>query len=96
MFGSILSIVFFHFCVLCIVYLQELNRLRQAALSLGMTELLEGISTMLERECTLLPGTAHPDAALQLTHAAKAIKNAINRRYDYAIQPLSTNFASDS
>ena len=73
-----------------------MNRLRQAALSLGMTDLLEGVSTMLERECTSLPGTAHPAAALQLTHASKAIKNAHKRSYESAIAPLSTNFASDT
>ena len=76
--------------------IQELNRLRRAALSFGMNELLQGMSMMLERECTILPWTAHPDAALQLTHAAKMMTSAMDKGYDYNITPLSTNFASDS
>ncbi|XP_022108011.1 integrator complex subunit 14-like [Acanthaster planci] len=78
------------------VFYKELNRLRRAALALGMTELLSGMSMMLERECTILPWTAHPDAAMQLTHAAKMITSAMDKGYDYSIIPLSTNFASDS
>ncbi len=51
---------------------------------------------MLERECTILPWTAHPDAALQLTHAGKMLTSAMDKGYEYSITPLSTNFASDS
>ncbi|XP_071489130.1 integrator complex subunit 14-like [Diadema antillarum] len=75
------------------VFYKELNRLRRAALSFGMQELLLGISSLLERECTLLPGTSHPDAALQLTHAAKMVKNSVSKEYSYNIVPLSTNFS---
>ena len=53
---------------------QELNRLRKAALAFGFLDLLKGVADMLERECTLLPDTAHPDAAFQLTHAAQQLK----------------------
>ncbi|KAG8429531.1 hypothetical protein GDO86_019914 [Hymenochirus boettgeri] len=35
----------------------------KAALAFGFLDLLKGVSDMLERECTLLPDTAHPDAA---------------------------------
>jgi len=38
--------------------LQELNRLRKAALAFGFLDLLKGVADMLERECTLLPDTA--------------------------------------
>ncbi|XP_038072885.1 integrator complex subunit 14-like isoform X2 [Patiria miniata] len=78
------------------VFYKELNRLRRAALSLGMTELLSGMSQMLERECTILPWTAHPDAAMQLTHAAKMMTSAVEKGYSYSIIPLSTNFATDT
>ncbi|KAI8478996.1 PREDICTED: von Willebrand factor A domain-containing protein 9-like [Branchiostoma belcheri] len=74
-------------------FYKELNRLRKAALSFGFVDLLEGMSAMLERECTLLPGTAHPDAALQLTHAAKELRLAINKDYDDNIAPLQTHFS---
>ncbi|ELU02608.1 hypothetical protein CAPTEDRAFT_229105 [Capitella teleta] len=50
-------------------FYKELNRVRRAALSFGFYELLESAAQLLERECTQLPGNAHPDAAFQLTHA---------------------------
>lgn len=78
------------------VFYKELNRLRRAALSFGMQDFLEGISSLLERECTLLPGSAHPDAALQLTHAAKLVTNSVYKDYEYNIVPLSTNFSGNS
>uniref|UniRef100_K1R957 UPF0464 protein C15orf44-like protein n=1 Tax=Magallana gigas TaxID=29159 RepID=K1R957_MAGGI len=64
----------------CVVWikpsgLQELNRLRRAALSFGFHDLFEAMASMLDRECTMLPGSAHPDAALQLTHAANVLRN---------------------
>ena len=74
---------------------QELNRLRRAALSLGFNDLLEAMSQMLERECTLLPGTAHPDAALQLTHAANALRSNIATDISQNILPMRTNFSAD-
>ena len=74
---------------------QELNRLRRAALSLGFNDLLEAMSQMLERECTLLPGTAHPDAALQLTHAANTLRSNIATDISQNILPMRTNFSVD-
>lgn len=81
--------------------LQELNRLRKAALAFGFLDLLKGVADMLERECTLLPDTAHPDAAFQLTHAAQQLKVASTgaseyAAYDHNIAPLQTDFSSSS
>ncbi|XP_033113351.1 integrator complex subunit 14-like, partial [Anneissia japonica] len=78
------------------IFYKELNRLRKAALSFGMIELLQGLSRIMDRECQMLPGTAHPDAALQLTHASKALRMAIDRGISYEIVPLSTNFAKNT
>ena len=50
---------------------------------------------MLERECTMLPGTAHPDAALQLTHAASKMRSDLARDATQVIMPLRTNFSQD-
>lgn len=63
-------------------------------MALGMMDLLQGLSEMLERECTLLPGTAHPDAALQLTHAARMITLSFDKDYNYNISAMTTNFTS--
>ncbi|XP_077989090.1 integrator complex subunit 14-like [Glandiceps talaboti] len=76
-------------------FYKELNRLRKAALVIGFFELLEGMAAMLERECTLLPGTAHPDAALQLTHATKQLRLSIERDITHNITPLQTNFTEN-
>lgn len=76
-------------------FYKELNRLRKAALAFGFHDLLEGLSAILERECTMLPGTAHPDAALQLTHAVAALRSSIKKDYHHAITPLRTNFSTD-
>lgn len=77
---------------------QELNRLRKAALAFGFLDLLKGVADMLERECTLLPDTAHPDAAFQLTHAAQQLKLASTEYaiYDHNITPLHTDFSGSS
>lgn len=80
---------------------QELNRLRKAALAFGFLDLLKGVADMLERECTLLPDTAHPDAAFQLTHAAQQLKLASTgtseyAAYDHNITPLHTDFSGSS
>ncbi|EMP36011.1 UPF0464 protein C15orf44 like protein [Chelonia mydas] len=82
-------------------FYKELNRLRKAALAFGFLDLLKGVADMLERECTLLPDTAHPDAAFQLTHAAQQLKAASNgtseyAAYDHNITPLQTDFSSSS
>lgn len=54
---------------------KELNRLRRAAISLGFSELLTAIGNALERECTALPPTAPSECALQLAHAANALRD---------------------
>lgn len=76
-------------------FYKELNRLRRAALSFGFLELLDAMALMLERECTLLPGTAHPDAALQLSHAANSLRSEMAKDVSQTIVPLRTNFSSD-
>ncbi|XP_006886710.1 PREDICTED: von Willebrand factor A domain-containing protein 9 isoform X4 [Elephantulus edwardii] len=82
-------------------FYKELNRLRKAALAFGFLDLLKGVADMLDRECTLLPDTAHPDAAFQLTHAAKQLKLASTgtseyAAYDHNITPLQTDFSGSS
>ncbi|KAM5292168.1 integrator complex subunit 14 isoform 4-T4 [Ctenodactylus gundi] len=82
-------------------FYKELNRLRKAALAFGFLDLLKGVADMLERECTLLPDTAHPDAAFQLTHAAQQLKLASTgtseyAAYDHNITPLHTDFSGSS
>lgn len=79
-------------------FYKELNRLRKAALAFGFLDLLKGVSDMLERECTLLPDSAHPDAAFQLSHAAAQLKLASTGSsehvaYDQNIAPLQTDFS---
>lgn len=74
--------------------LQELNRLRRAAISFGFVELLDGVADIFERECTMLPGTAHPDCALQLTHSAGILRRPIARDAKYVIPPMRTKFVS--
>lgn len=78
--------------------LQELNRLRKAALAFGFWELLKSVAELLERECTLLPDSAHPDAAFQLSHAAQQLKLASSGDSKYAafehnITPMLTDFS---
>ncbi|CAB1331772.1 unnamed protein product, partial [Coregonus sp. 'balchen'] len=79
-------------------FYKELNRLRKAALAFGFWELLKGVSELLERECTLLPDTAHPDAAFQLSHAAQQLKLASTgdsqyAAFDHNINPMHTDFS---
>lgn len=69
--------------------------MRKAALSFGFHELLEAMTSMLERECTMLPGTAHPDAALQLTHAASKLCSDMAKDPSQLIMPLKTNFSQE-
>ena len=66
--------------------------MRRAALAFGFHDLLEGISSLLERECTLLPGTAHPEATLQLSHAAQELRASISLGYEHTLVPLKTDF----
>ncbi|XP_061163483.1 integrator complex subunit 14-like [Saccostrea echinata] len=77
-------------------FYKELNRLRRAALSFGFLDLLEAMASMLDRECTMLPGSAHPDAALQLTHAANALRSESATDIAQMILPLRTNFNQDT
>nr|XP_022904609.1 integrator complex subunit 14 [Onthophagus taurus] len=73
-------------------FYKELNRLRKAAIQLGFIELLTGLASIFEQECTQLPGSAHPDCALQLTHAADALRKTQTRDIKHVICPLPTNY----
>ncbi|KAG8287220.1 snRNA metabolic process [Homalodisca vitripennis] len=73
-------------------FYKELNRVRRAAISLGFISLLDGLAAILERECTLLPGGAHPDCALQLTHAANVLRKPYSRDPKYNVLPMRTRF----
>ncbi|KAM4618390.1 integrator complex subunit 14 [Polymixia lowei] len=80
-------------------FYKELNRLRKAALAFGFWELLKGVAELLERECTMLPDSAHPDAAFQLSHAAQQLKLASTgdsqyAAFDHNIAPMHTDFSS--
>ncbi|MBN3281478.1 INT14 protein, partial [Polyodon spathula] len=82
-------------------FYKELNRLRKAALAFGFWELLSGVAELLERECTLLPDTAHPDAAFQLSHVAQQLRLASTGDSQYAafthnITPMPTDFSGSS
>lgn len=86
------------FFVCVCVCAQELNRLRKAALAFGFWELLKGVADLLERECTMLPDSAHPDAAFQLSHAAQQLRLASNgdsqqAGFDHNITPMQTDFS---
>ncbi|KAF4091587.1 hypothetical protein AMELA_G00038630 [Ameiurus melas] len=79
-------------------FYKELNRLRKAALAFGFWDLLKGMAELLERECTLLPDSAHPDAAFQLSHAAQQLKLASSgdskyAAFDHVITPMLTDFS---
>ncbi|XP_057691751.1 integrator complex subunit 14 isoform X2 [Corythoichthys intestinalis] len=80
-------------------FYKELNRLRKAALAFGFWDLLKGVAELLERECTLLPDSAHPDAAFQLSHAAQQLKLASTgdsqyAAFDHNIVPMHTDFSN--
>jgi hypothetical protein len=77
-------------------FYKELTKFRRAALSIGFYGIIQGMATILERECTLLPGTAHPEAALQLTHAVTALRSPCTLESVYTpIYPLKTRFNTD-
>lgn len=76
-------------------FYKELNRLRRAALSFGFHDLLDAMATMLDRECTMLPGTAHPDASMQLAHAANALRSDKATDFTQLVMPLRTNFTQE-
>ncbi|KAJ8933163.1 hypothetical protein NQ314_014170 [Rhamnusium bicolor] len=75
-------------------FYKELNRLRKAAISLGFLDLLNGLAYIFEQECMQLPGSAHPDCALQLQNAADQLRKTQNRDIKYVIMPLQTNYTS--
>ncbi|XP_060536568.1 integrator complex subunit 14 [Cylas formicarius] len=75
-------------------FYKELNRLRKAAISLGFLDLLNGLAYIFEQECMQLPGSAHPDCALQLQHAADVLRKTQNRDMKFVILPLQTNYNS--
>lgn len=77
-------------------FYKELNRVRRAAIGLGFMSLIEGLAAVLERECTLLPGTAHPACALQLTHAAGVLREPHSRDHKYNILPMKTSFRPEA
>ncbi|KAG7333242.1 hypothetical protein KOW79_003377 [Hemibagrus wyckioides] len=79
-------------------FYKELNRLRKAALAFGFWDLLKCVAELLDRECTLLPDSAHPDAAFQLSHAAQQLKLASSgdskySAFDHVITPMLTDFS---
>ncbi|XP_074603668.1 integrator complex subunit 14 [Brevipalpus obovatus] len=75
-------------------FYKELNRFRKAALVTGFFEIIDGLATILERECQILPAGSHPEAALQLTHAVNAlrVKTSDATSYDILITPMKTRF----
>ncbi|XP_077591459.1 integrator complex subunit 14-like isoform X2 [Stigmatopora nigra] len=80
-------------------FYKELNRLRKAALAFGFWDLLKGVAELLERECTMLPDSSHPDAAFQLSHAAQQLKLASTgdsqyAAFDHNIVPMHTDFSN--
>ncbi|KAJ8983060.1 hypothetical protein NQ317_013266 [Molorchus minor] len=75
-------------------FYKELNRLRKAAISLGFLDLLNGLAYIFEQECMQLPGSAHPDCALQLQNAAEQLRKTQNHDIKYVIMPLQTNYTS--
>lgn len=75
-------------------FYKELNRLRKAAISLGFHDLLTGLACIFDHECLQLPGTAHPDCALQLQHAAELLRKSQNRDIKFILMPLQTSYNS--
>ncbi|XP_048523797.1 integrator complex subunit 14 [Dendroctonus ponderosae] len=73
-------------------FYKELNRLRKAAVTLGFHELLIGLAFIFEQECMQLPGTAHPDCALQLHHAADMLRKTQKMDVKYVLMPLQTTY----
>ncbi|KAL1129767.1 hypothetical protein AAG570_012711 [Ranatra chinensis] len=73
-------------------FYKELNRVRRAAICLGFISLIEGLADILERECTLLPGSAHPACAFQLTHAAGLLREPYSKDTKYNIMPMKMSF----
>lgn len=72
--------------------IQELNRLRRAALSMGFVELLDGLALIFERECTLIPSNLHPDCTIQMGHVAEMLRKPYSRELKNNITPVRTKF----
>ncbi|XP_012277266.1 integrator complex subunit 14 [Orussus abietinus] len=73
-------------------FYKELNRLRRAALSMGFVELLEGLASIFERECTLLPPNLNPDCTIQMGHVAEMLRKPFSRELKNNITPVRTKF----
>ncbi|XP_063990643.1 integrator complex subunit 14 [Diachasmimorpha longicaudata] len=73
-------------------FYKELNRLRRAALSMGFVELLEGLASIFERECTLLPPNLHLDCTIQMGHVAEMLRKPYSRELKNNITPVRTQF----
>ena len=71
-------------------FYKELNRIRKAALSIGFYELLDGVASIFEKECAILPGTAHPECAMQLAHAALELRKPQAYEPEYNVTSLSS------
>ncbi|KAK0096633.1 hypothetical protein PV326_004902 [Microctonus aethiopoides] len=76
-------------------FYKELNRLRRAALSMGFIELLEGLASIFERECALLPSNLHPDCTIQMGHVADILRKPYSRELKNNITPVRTKFHQD-
>ena len=68
--------------------------MRRAALSFGFGNLLDALASLLEREVQFLPGNAHPSAAIQLQHAADALRHANAHLLDENILPMHANYVA--
>ncbi|RWS24283.1 hypothetical protein B4U80_00958 [Leptotrombidium deliense] len=69
-------------------FYKELNKFRKAALTVGFYEIIDGLASILERECTF--GTVNAEACMQLTHAATALRETKDlNNYDLIIQPMT-------
>ena len=66
------------------MWLQELNKLRKAALCYSFFDLLESMATMLERECE----KANPEGLMQLRHAAAGLRAAPGNDLNRNIVPV--------
>ena len=55
--------------------------------------LIDLLFVIAERECTLLPHSAHPDCAMQLAHAASQLR--LSRDVRHVINALRTKFTHD-
>ena len=60
---------------------------------MGFVDLMETMAVILDRECTLLPHTTHPDCAIQLTNASAQLR--LSRDVRHNITALRTKFTHD-